>query len=58
MLLALRVVDYVHIVEEPEGMTFLEALKPDVHVDGSAELAADRSTRGTLRNSVANVRAE
>jgi len=58
ILLALRVVDYVHIVEEPEGMSFLEALKPDVHVDGSGELAADRSTHGTLRNSVANVRAE
>ena len=41
-----------------EGMSFLEALKPDVHVDGSGELAADRSTHGTLRNSVANVRAE
>jgi D-beta-D-heptose 7-phosphate kinase / D-beta-D-heptose 1-phosphate adenosyltransferase len=58
ILLALRVVDYVHIVEEPEGMTFLEALKPDVHFDGSGDFATDRFQRGALRNSVANVRAE
>jgi D-beta-D-heptose 7-phosphate kinase/D-beta-D-heptose 1-phosphate adenosyltransferase len=58
LLLALRVVDYVHIVEEPEGMTFLEALKPDVHVDGSGEFPTERLKRGALRNSVANVRAE
>ena len=58
ILLALRVVDYVHIVEEPDGMTFLEALKPDVHIDGSAEFATDRFKRGALRNSVASVRTE
>ena len=58
ILLALRVVDYVHIVEEREEMTFLDALKPDVHFDGSGELATDRSEPGDLRNSVANLRAE
>jgi D-beta-D-heptose 7-phosphate kinase/D-beta-D-heptose 1-phosphate adenosyltransferase len=35
MLLALRMVDYVHIFDEPVPMPFIEALRPDVHVNGS-----------------------
>ena len=35
MLLALRTVDYVHIFDEPEPIAFLEALNPDVHVNGA-----------------------
>ena len=35
LLLALRAVDYVHIVEENDATEFLKQLKPDVHVDGS-----------------------
>lgn len=40
MLLALRVVDYVHIFDETEPMPFLEEVKPQVHVNGS-EYGAD-----------------
>lgn len=35
MLLALRVVDFVHIFDEPDPIAFLRELKPDVHVNGS-----------------------
>lgn len=35
MLLALRIVDYVHIFDEPDPIAFLEELHPDVHVNGS-----------------------
>jgi D-beta-D-heptose 7-phosphate kinase/D-beta-D-heptose 1-phosphate adenosyltransferase len=35
MLLALRMVDYVHIFDEPDPIAFLNELKPDVHVNGS-----------------------
>ena len=35
MLLALRMVDYVHIFDEPDPMAFLRELNPDVHVNGS-----------------------
>src|SRR5262249_54517209 len=35
MLLALRMVDYVHIFDEPEPMAFIRELNPDVHVNGS-----------------------
>jgi D-beta-D-heptose 7-phosphate kinase/D-beta-D-heptose 1-phosphate adenosyltransferase len=35
MLLALRMVDYVHIFNEPNPILFLEQLRPDVHVNGS-----------------------
>jgi len=35
MLLALRVVDYVHIFEEPDPIAFLSELSPDVHVNGA-----------------------
>jgi bifunctional ADP-heptose synthase (sugar kinase/adenylyltransferase) len=39
MLLALRSVDYVHVVEEPVPAAFVEAVRPDVHV-AAAEAAA------------------
>ena len=35
MLLALRFVDYVHIFPEAVPMPFLDAVRPDVHVNGS-----------------------
>ncbi len=35
MLLALRIVDYVHIFDEPDPIAFLEEVKPDVHVNGA-----------------------
>jgi D-beta-D-heptose 7-phosphate kinase/D-beta-D-heptose 1-phosphate adenosyltransferase len=35
MLLALRMVDYVHIFDEPDPIAFLTEIKPDVHVNGS-----------------------
>ena len=35
MLLALRMVDYVHIFDEPDPIAFLTEVKPDVHVNGS-----------------------
>ena len=35
MLLALRVVDFVHIFDEAEPMPFLAEIKPDVHANGS-----------------------
>ena len=35
MLLALRVVDYVHIFDESDPIAFLREVNPDVHVNGS-----------------------
>jgi D-beta-D-heptose 7-phosphate kinase/D-beta-D-heptose 1-phosphate adenosyltransferase len=35
LLLALRSVDYVHIFDEPIPNAFLEAIRPDVHVNGA-----------------------
>jgi D-beta-D-heptose 7-phosphate kinase / D-beta-D-heptose 1-phosphate adenosyltransferase len=35
MLLALRMVDYVHIFDETDPIAFLKEIKPDVHVNGS-----------------------
>jgi D-beta-D-heptose 7-phosphate kinase/D-beta-D-heptose 1-phosphate adenosyltransferase len=35
MLLALRMVDYVHIFDEADPIAFLEEVRPDVHVNGS-----------------------
>jgi D-beta-D-heptose 7-phosphate kinase/D-beta-D-heptose 1-phosphate adenosyltransferase len=35
MLLALRMVDYVHIFDEPDPIAFLAEVNPDVHVNGS-----------------------
>jgi D-beta-D-heptose 7-phosphate kinase/D-beta-D-heptose 1-phosphate adenosyltransferase len=35
MLLALRMVDYVHIFDEPNPIAFLSELNPNVHVNGA-----------------------
>src|SRR5581483_5672009 len=35
LLLALRIVDYVHIFSEADAIAFLEEVKPDVHVNGA-----------------------
>jgi D-beta-D-heptose 7-phosphate kinase/D-beta-D-heptose 1-phosphate adenosyltransferase len=35
MLLALRMVDYVHIFDELDPIAFLEEVRPDVHVNGA-----------------------
>lgn len=35
MLLALRMVDYVHIFDESDPIAFLKEINPDVHVNGS-----------------------
>jgi len=35
MLLALRMVDYVHVFDEPDPIAFLKEVMPDVHVNGS-----------------------
>jgi D-beta-D-heptose 7-phosphate kinase/D-beta-D-heptose 1-phosphate adenosyltransferase len=35
MLLALRMVDFVHIFEEPDPVAFLDEVHPDVHVNGA-----------------------
>jgi D-beta-D-heptose 7-phosphate kinase/D-beta-D-heptose 1-phosphate adenosyltransferase len=35
MLLALRIIDYVHVFDELDPIAFLTELKPDVHVNGS-----------------------
>ena len=35
LLLGLRCVDYVHIFDEADPIAFLEAVRPDVHVNGS-----------------------
>jgi D-beta-D-heptose 7-phosphate kinase/D-beta-D-heptose 1-phosphate adenosyltransferase len=35
MLLALRMVDYVHIFDEPDPIAFLKEINPDVHVNSS-----------------------
>jgi len=48
MLLALRVVDYVHIFDETVPMAFLEQVRPDVHVNGS-EYGADCIEAPTVR---------
>jgi D-beta-D-heptose 7-phosphate kinase / D-beta-D-heptose 1-phosphate adenosyltransferase len=50
MLLALRAVDFVHIVDDLQPVAFLEELKPHVHVSGSgtSDIAAENAavTRG------------
>lgn len=54
MLLALRMVDYVHIFDETDPIAFIEAVRPDVHVNGSEygleciEGEAVRRSGGTL----------
>jgi D-beta-D-heptose 7-phosphate kinase / D-beta-D-heptose 1-phosphate adenosyltransferase len=35
MLLALRMVDYVHVFDEPDPVAFLQEVRPDVHVNGA-----------------------
>jgi D-beta-D-heptose 7-phosphate kinase/D-beta-D-heptose 1-phosphate adenosyltransferase len=48
MLLALRLVDYVHIFDEPDPIAFLEQVRPDVHVNGS-EYGYDCIERDVVR---------
>jgi D-beta-D-heptose 7-phosphate kinase/D-beta-D-heptose 1-phosphate adenosyltransferase len=48
MLLALRMVDYVHIFDEADPIAFLREINPDVHVNGS-EYGADCIERDTVR---------
>jgi len=35
MLLAMRMVDYVHVFDEPDPIAFIREVNPDVHVNGS-----------------------
>jgi rfaE bifunctional protein nucleotidyltransferase chain/domain len=48
MLLALRMVDFVHIFDEADPIAFLTELKPDVHVNGS-EYGPDCIESGVVR---------
>ena len=48
MLLAMRLVDYVHIFDEPVPMAFIAAVRPDVHVNG-AEYGEDCVESGVVR---------
>ena len=48
MLLALRMVDYVHIFDEADPIAFLKEINPDVHVNGS-EYGADCIESETVR---------
>jgi D-beta-D-heptose 7-phosphate kinase/D-beta-D-heptose 1-phosphate adenosyltransferase len=48
MLLALRMVDYVHIFDEADPRAFLSEVRPDVHVNGS-EYGADCIESETVR---------
>jgi D-beta-D-heptose 7-phosphate kinase/D-beta-D-heptose 1-phosphate adenosyltransferase len=50
MLLALRMVDYVHIFDESDPIAFLQEVRPDVHVNGS-EYGADCIESETVRES-------
>jgi bifunctional ADP-heptose synthase (sugar kinase/adenylyltransferase) len=47
MLLALRMVDYVHVFDEPDPIAFLREVSPDVHVNGS-EYGEDCIERDTV----------
>jgi D-beta-D-heptose 7-phosphate kinase/D-beta-D-heptose 1-phosphate adenosyltransferase len=47
MLLSLRMVDYVHVFDEPDPRAFLQQVKPDVHVNG-AEYGEDCIERETV----------
>jgi D-beta-D-heptose 7-phosphate kinase / D-beta-D-heptose 1-phosphate adenosyltransferase len=49
MLLALRMVDYVHIFDEPDPRAFLREVNPDVHVNGS-EYGENCIEAETVRN--------
>jgi D-beta-D-heptose 7-phosphate kinase/D-beta-D-heptose 1-phosphate adenosyltransferase len=50
MLLALRMVDFVHVFSEPDPIAFLQEVQPDVHVNGSEYgeecIERDAVTRG------------
>jgi D-beta-D-heptose 7-phosphate kinase/D-beta-D-heptose 1-phosphate adenosyltransferase len=50
MLLALRMVDYVHVFDEPDPIAFLSQIEPDVHVNGAEYgencIEAETVTRG------------
>ena len=48
MLLALRMVDYVHIFDEPDPIAFLKEVRPEVHVNGS-EYGKDCIESDTVR---------
>jgi D-beta-D-heptose 7-phosphate kinase/D-beta-D-heptose 1-phosphate adenosyltransferase len=48
MLLALRMVDYVHIFDEQDPIAFLKEINPDVHVNGS-EYGEDCIESATVR---------
>jgi D-beta-D-heptose 7-phosphate kinase/D-beta-D-heptose 1-phosphate adenosyltransferase len=48
MLLALRMVDYVHIFDEPNPIAFLKELNPDVHVN-SAEYGEECIESATVK---------
>jgi D-beta-D-heptose 7-phosphate kinase/D-beta-D-heptose 1-phosphate adenosyltransferase len=48
MLLALRMVDYVHIFDEPNPIAFLKEVNPDVHVN-SSEYGEDCVESATVR---------
>jgi bifunctional ADP-heptose synthase (sugar kinase/adenylyltransferase) len=48
MLLALRMVDYVHIFDEENPIAFLKEVNPDVHVNG-AEYGQDCIESDTVR---------
>jgi rfaE bifunctional protein nucleotidyltransferase chain/domain len=48
MLLALRMVDYVHIFEESNPIAFLKEVNPDVHVN-SSEYGEDCIESATVR---------
>jgi bifunctional ADP-heptose synthase (sugar kinase/adenylyltransferase) len=50
MLLAMRVVDYVRIFDEPDPIKFLEQVTPDVHANG-AEPGFDCIESQTVRRS-------
>jgi D-beta-D-heptose 7-phosphate kinase/D-beta-D-heptose 1-phosphate adenosyltransferase len=47
MLLALRMVDYVHIIDERDAIPFIREVGPDVHVNGS-ESGDNRVERDTV----------
>jgi D-glycero-beta-D-manno-heptose 1-phosphate adenylyltransferase len=49
MLLALRMVDYVHVFDEADPIAFLEEVRPDVHVNG-AEYGEDCVESETVRH--------
>jgi rfaE bifunctional protein nucleotidyltransferase chain/domain len=48
ILLALRMVDYVHIFDEADPIAFLKEIRPDVHVNG-AEYGEDCIEAGAVK---------